>query len=141
MKGNITPRFIGDNVLTELMKKSIQKCKEYHNWESQLYLVWYASEERKFLHKEYQKEKAQGQDLSHTQPSTNEDNSTSQYTAQMNPYGNNHSASSFPPKNMHTNTPINEESFIFMDPMMDNLYRKRNEELFCSICTLLESDK
>ena len=84
------------------MKKSIQKCKEYHNWESQLYLVWYASEERKFLHKEYQKEKAQGQDLSHRQPSTNEDNSTPQSTSQINPYDNNATASWFPPTNMHT---------------------------------------
>ena len=48
--------------------------------------------------------------------------STSQSTAQMNPYGNNHTASWFPPTNMHTSTPINEASFPFMDPMMDNLY-------------------
>ena len=40
----------------------------------------------------------------------------------MNPYGNNHTASWFPPTNMHTSTPINEASFPFMDPMMDNLY-------------------
>ena len=48
--------------------------------------------------------------------------STSQSTAQMNPYGNNHTASWFPPTNMHTSTPINEASFPFMHPMMDNLY-------------------
>ena len=48
--------------------------------------------------------------------------STSQSTGQMNPYGNNHTASWFPPTNMHTSTPINEASFPFMDPMMDNLY-------------------
>ena len=36
--------------------------------------------------------------------------STSQSTAQMNPYENNHAASWFPPTNMHTSTPINEES-------------------------------
>ena len=48
--------------------------------------------------------------------------STSQSTAQMNPYRNNHTASWFPPTNMHTSTPINEASFPFMDPMMDNLY-------------------
>ena len=48
--------------------------------------------------------------------------STSQSTAQMNPYGNNHTASWFPPTNMHTSTPINEASFPFMGPMMDNLY-------------------
>ena len=48
--------------------------------------------------------------------------STSQSTAQMIPYGNNHTASWFLPTNMHTSTPINEASFPFMDPMMDNLY-------------------
>ena len=48
--------------------------------------------------------------------------STSQSTTQINPYGNNHTASWFPPTNMHTSTPINEASFPFMDPMMDNLY-------------------
>ena len=48
--------------------------------------------------------------------------STSQSTAQMNPYGNNHTASWFPPTNMHTSTPVNEASFPFMDSMMDNLY-------------------
>ena len=40
----------------------------------------------------------------------------------MNPYGNNRIASWFPPTNMNTSTPINEASFPFMDPMMDNLY-------------------
>ena len=55
---------------------------------------------------------------------TNEDNSTSQSAAQMNPDGNNPTASWFPPTNMHTSTPINEASFPFMDPMMDNLYSK-----------------
>ena len=50
--------------------------------------------------------------------------STSQSIAQMNPYGNNHTASWFPPTNMHTSTPINEASFPFMDPIMDNLYSK-----------------
>ena len=69
-----------------------------------------------------EKKKPQGQDLSHRQPSKNKDNSTSQSTAQMNPYGNNPTASWFPPTNMHTSTPINEASFPFMDPMMDNLY-------------------
>ena len=53
---------------------------------------------------------------------TNEDNSTSQSAAQMNPYGNNHTECWFPSVNMHTSTPINEASFPFMDPMMDNLY-------------------
>ena len=53
---------------------------------------------------------------------TNEDNSTSQSAAQMNPYGNNHTASWFPAANIHTSTAINEGSFPFMDPMMDNLY-------------------
>ena len=53
---------------------------------------------------------------------TNEDNSTSQSAAQMNSYGNNHTASWFPAANIHTSTPINEASFPFMDPMMDNLY-------------------
>ena len=48
--------------------------------------------------------------------------STSQSTAQMNPYGNNHTAYWFPPTNMHTSTPVNEASFPFMDSMMDNLY-------------------
>ena len=48
--------------------------------------------------------------------------STSQSTAQMNPYGNNHTASWFPPTNMNTSTPINDAHFPFMDPMMDNLY-------------------
>ena len=48
--------------------------------------------------------------------------STSKSTVQMNPYGNNHSASWFPPTNMNTSTPINEGSFPFMDPMMDNLF-------------------
>ena len=47
---------------------------------------------------------------------------TSQSTGQMNPYGNNHTASWFPPTNMHTSTPINEASFPFMDPMINNLY-------------------
>ena len=42
----------------------------------------------------------------------------------MNPYGNNDTASWFPPANMHTSTPINEAIFPFMDPMMDNLYSK-----------------
>ena len=64
----------------------------------------------------------QGQDLSHRLPSTNEDNSTSQSTAQMNPYGNNHSASWFAPTNINTSTPVNEASFPFMDSMMDNLF-------------------
>ena len=40
----------------------------------------------------------------------------------MNIYGNNATASCFPPRNMHTSTPINEAAFPFMDPMMDNLY-------------------
>ena len=53
---------------------------------------------------------------------TNEDNSTSQSAAQMNPYGNNHTAYWFPAANMHTSTPINEASFPFMDQMMDNVY-------------------
>ena len=48
--------------------------------------------------------------------------STPQSTAQMNPYGNNHTASWFPAANIHTSTPINEAGFPFMDPMMDNLY-------------------
>ena len=74
------------------------------------------------LHKEDGKEKVQGQDLSHRLPSTNEDNSTSQSTAEMNPYGNNHSASCFAPTNMNTSTQINEAGFPFMDSMMDNLY-------------------
>ena len=64
----------------------------------------------------------QGQDLSHRLPSTNEDNSTSQSTAEMNPYGNNHSASWFAPTNINTSTQINEAGFPFMDSMMDNLY-------------------
>ena len=64
----------------------------------------------------------QGQDLSQRQPSTNEDNSTSQSTAQMNPYGNNDTASWFPAAKIHTSTPINEAGFPFMDPMIDNLY-------------------
>ena len=50
--------------------------------------------------------------------------STSQSTAQMNPYGNNDTASWFLPTNIHTSTPINEASFPFMDPMMDNLYNE-----------------
>ena len=53
---------------------------------------------------------------------TNEDNSTSQSTAQMNSYGNNHTASWFPAAIIHTNTPVNEANFAFMDSMMDNLY-------------------
>ena len=57
-----------------------------------------------------------------TNPGAINYHSTSQATAQMNPYGNNHSASWFPPVNIHTSTPINEASFPFMDPMMDNLY-------------------
>ena len=40
----------------------------------------------------------------------------------MNLYGNNATASWFPPPNIHTSTPINEAGFPFMDPMMDNLY-------------------
>ena len=54
----------------------------------------------------------QGKDLSHRQPSTNEYNSTSQSTAQINPYGNNYTASWFPPPKMHTSTPINLASFL-----------------------------
>ena len=76
----------------------------------------------KFNIKKIEKEKVQGQDLSHRQPSTNEDNSTSQSKAQMNTYENNHSASCFPPPNMNTSTPINEASFPFIDPIIDNLY-------------------
>ena len=53
----------------------------------------------------------------------------------MNPYGNNHTASWFPAANIHTSTPINEASFPFMDPMMDN------QEFFCSTCTLRKSDR
>ena len=64
----------------------------------------------------------QGQDLSHRLPSTNEDNSTSQSTAEMNPYGNNHSTSWFAPTNINTSTQINEAGFPFMDSMMDNLF-------------------
>ena len=48
--------------------------------------------------------------------------STSQSNVQMNPYGNNPSASWFPPTNMNTSTPVNEASFPFMDSMMDNLF-------------------
>ena len=57
-----------------------------------------------------------------TYPGAMNYHSTSQSTVQMNPYGNNHSASWFPPTNMNTSTPINEASFPFMDPMMDNLF-------------------
>ena len=57
-----------------------------------------------------------------TNPGAMNYNSTSQSTAQMNPYGNNPTAFSFPPPNIHTSTPINEAGFPFMDPMMDNLY-------------------
>ena len=64
----------------------------------------------------------QGQDLSHRLPSTNEDNSTSQSTAEMNPYGNNHSTSWFAQTNINTSTPINEAGFPFMDSMMDDLF-------------------
>ena len=59
-----------------------------------------------------------------TNPGAMNYNSTSQSTAQMNPYGNNPTAFSFPPPNIHTSTPINEASFPFMDPMMDNLYNE-----------------
>ena len=38
--------------------------------------------------------------------------STSLSTAQMNPYGNNHTASWFLPTNMHTSTPITEAIFL-----------------------------
>ena len=69
-----------------------------------------------------EKKKVQGQDLSHRLPSTNEDNSTSQSTAEMNPYGNNDSASWFAPTNMNTSTSVNEARFPFMDSMMDNLF-------------------
>ena len=48
--------------------------------------------------------------------------STPQSTAQMNPYGNNHSASWFAPTNMNTSTPVNEAGFPFMDSVMDNLF-------------------
>ena len=47
---------------------------------------------------------------------------TPQLTAQMNPYGNNHSASWFAPTNMNTSTQINEAGFPFTDSMMDNLF-------------------
>ena len=57
-----------------------------------------------------------------TYPGAMNYHSTSQSKVQMNPYGNNHSASWFPPINMNTSTPINEASFPFMDPMMDNLF-------------------
>ena len=67
----------------------------------------------------------QAQDLSHRLPSTNEDNNTSQSTDEMNPYGNNHSASWFAPTNMNTSTQINEAGFPFMDSMMDNLYSEK----------------
>ena len=66
----------------------------------------------------------QGQDLYHRLPSTNEDNSTSQSTAEMNTYGNNHSPSWFAPTNMNTSTPVNEAGFPFIDSMMDNLFSK-----------------
>ena len=57
-----------------------------------------------------------------TNPGAMNYNSTSQSTAQMNPYGNNDNAFSFPAANIHTSTPINEAGSPFMDPMMDNLY-------------------
>ena len=57
-----------------------------------------------------------------TNPGAMNYNSTSQSTAQMNPFGNNPTAFLFPPPNIHTSTPINEAGFPFMDPMMDNLY-------------------
>ena len=57
-----------------------------------------------------------------TNPGAMNYNSTSQSTPQINPYGNNPTAFSFPPPNIHNSTPINEEGFPFMDPMMDNLY-------------------
>ena len=57
-----------------------------------------------------------------TDPGAINYHSTPQSTSQMNPYGNNATASLFPPRNMHTSTPINEASFLFMDSMMDNLY-------------------
>ena len=57
-------------------------------------------------------------------PGTMNYHSTPHSTAQMNPYGNNPTASWFPPTNMHTSTPINEAGFPFMDPMMDNIYSK-----------------
>ena len=48
--------------------------------------------------------------------------STPQSIAQFTADGNNPTASWFPPTNMHTSTPVNEASFPFMDPMMDNLF-------------------
>ena len=48
--------------------------------------------------------------------------STPQSAAQMNTYGNNHTASWFPAANIHTSTPVNEAGFPFMDSMMDNLF-------------------
>ena len=57
--------------------------------------------------------------------------STPQSTAQMNPYGNNNTASWSPAANIHTSTPINEPGFPFMDPMMDNLYSENVMRNFC----------
>ena len=57
-----------------------------------------------------------------TYPGAMNYHSTPQLTAQMNPYGNNHSASWFAPTNMNTSTPVNEAGFPFMDSMMDNLF-------------------
>ena len=64
------------------------------------------------------------EEVRRTNPGAINYQSTSQSTAQMNPYGNNQTASWFLPTNMHTSTPINEAGFPFMDPMMDNLYSK-----------------
>ena len=40
----------------------------------------------------------------------------------MNSYGNNATPSWFQPTNMHTSTRKNKAGFLFMDPMMNNLY-------------------
>ena len=62
------------------------------------------------------------EEVRRTNPGAINYQSTSQSTAQMNPYGNNHTASWFPLTNMNTSTPVNEASFPFMDSMMNNLY-------------------